>query len=221
MQRKYFGFAFLLVLGMLAAFDGFAKPMNTLCAYDGSYMPQSEMKASLTVGGRKLYFCTEAERDRFAKSASHALRVLDGKKYQAWVNIIPTDTFFASMKSKGMGEVDYSHLPKDVSHYLVVSIFDKKTEKKVEDLTHESLIARFGKVGSKVKPGAAYWDAMMKYFIVGANLEEGSAYRGSFELLLPHLSKSGKSDARVHTADSFVLTYEVRKPATPITAGKR
>lgn len=220
MQRKLFGIAALLVLAAFAAQAAVTKPTNTLCAYDGSYMPQSQMKVSLMVGGRTLNFCSESERDRFSKSASHALRVLEGKTYQAWVNIIPADTFFESMQSKGMGEMNYSHVPKNVSHYLVVSIFDKKTGAKVENLGHDSLLPQFGKVGSKAKPVAAHWDAMMKYFIVGVDIAEGSAYRGSFELRMAHPAKSsGKLDARTpHKADTFLLNYEIKKP---ITAGKK
>jgi len=204
---------FSLVIVRLAL--GAEDPMR-ICAYDGSAMKESAMKAKTVMKGKTLYFCSERERDRFMGNPSAYLRILEGKKYHIQLNFIPPKEYDETMEEMNMAQMmkmTLAEMPKEPSttHYLIVTVMNAKTGEKIDDLKKGSVKLSLEKPGAKAKNVPVMMEPMMKYAITGVNLSAVGAYKGSITVNAGGLGK-----------ETLTFTYDVSAaPKAPESSSSR
>jgi len=211
-SRHAVAVALALALGSAAGVHA-AEKMQ-ICAYDGSAMVESHMKAKMTMKGKTLYFCTEAEHDRFMASPAAYMRIVAGKKYTVQLNFLTKDEYHAAMASMDMLEMMkpvLAKVPSDAdswTHYLIVTVLDSKTGEKVTDLKPGSVHIALSKPGAKSAAMESMAEPMMKYVMTGVDLSPVGAYKGSIKLNFGLMSR-----------ETLDFTYDVKpaqKPAAPM-----
>jgi YHS domain-containing protein len=198
---------------VLAGLAAQAAEKKVICAYDGSVMVQSAMKAQMNMKGKTLYFCSHAEHERFMADPAAYLRILEGKKYTVLLNFLPIPEYDKAMADMGMLDMmkpSLAQVPKQpkATHYLIVTVLDAKTGEKIEDVKKDSVSVEFAQGDAKRKAVGLSLEPMMKYHMSGLNLTAVGKYSGRVTVNLGLLRK-----------ESLDFTYEVTAAAAARASG--